>query len=150
MKNFCNILFLLIFLGFGITQQVKAATLAEASTGNASPSVGKYDISDMTEDEQEWFLTFLKGNFFADGWEQISTDIVGSTLAEEREQQQMRLDELGYKIGREWCKGNEARKIHTPMLKEWGRQLKDTAKDAPHLLTEVIQNIHNEVDQLIN
>ncbi len=150
MKILYIIFFLFIVIGFGVTKQVNAATLAEASTGSATPSAGKYDISDMTEEEQEWFLTFLNGNFFADGWEQISSDILSSTAAHEREQQQIRLDELGYKIGREWCKGNEARKIHTVMLKEWGRQLKDTAKDAPHLLTEVIQNINNEVDKLID
>lgn len=140
----------LLLLVLGAVPQAFAATVAEASIGNAVSTVGKYDISDMTKEEQEWFITFLEGNFFADGWEQISSDILLSTMEQERNLMQTKLHELGFKIGSEWCKDNDTRKIHTSMLKKWGRELRYTASETPHLLTEVIHRINEEVDELIN
>ena len=145
-----NIFFILILVVFLAAPQIYAATVAEASTGHERPSVGKYDLSGLTEDEREWFFTFLNGNFFADGWKEISAEILMNTVAHEREQQQIRLYELGYKIGREWCKRNETRKIHTAMLRKWGSVLKETADDAPHLLGQVIQRIDREVSELLD
>ena len=150
MKSLFFTYFFLFLLVFGSVAQSSAATQAEASTGESRTTVGTYDISDMSEDERDWFVTFLKGNFFADGWELISSEILMNTLDHEREDQQVRLDSLGYKIGREWCKGNDKRKIHTSMLRKWGRELKDSAADAPDLLTETLQRIDQEVNELIN
>jgi hypothetical protein len=141
---------LLMLLTFGVAPQGFAATVAHASVGHEKVTVGTYDVSSMSENEQEWFLTFLRGNFFADGWEQISSDILSSTFAREREQQKDRLVELGFKIGSEWSKGNDKRKINTSMLREWGSVLKSAAKDTPHLLAEVLQRIDKEVDELLN
>ena len=59
------------------------------------------------------------------------------------------LNQLGYKIGREWCKPNGSRKIDNSLLKKWGRELKDAADDAPHLLSEVLERIDSEVDALL-
>jgi len=141
---------LVILMAIWAVPQTYAATIAEASVGHEQISAGKYDVSDMTENEREWFVTFLKGNFFADGWEQIASDILMNTSAHEREEQKERLTELGYKIGREWCKGNSSRKIDTSMLRKWGGELRDTAEDHPQLLSEVLQRIDKEVDELLN
>ncbi|GAB4343739.1 MAG: hypothetical protein Kow0089_19710 [Desulfobulbaceae bacterium] len=127
-----------------------AATEAEASTGGETATVGKYDLSGMTEEEREWFVTFLNGNFFADGWESIASEILENTPAEQRNQVRVRLDELGYKIGREWCRGNDTRKIDTSLLRQWGSELQNTAEDRPHLLAEVLNRIDREVDQLLD
>lgn len=140
----------LFIVTVGFAPRVFAATEAEASVGHEKISVGKYDVSDMSADEKEWFVTFLKGNFLADGWEQVASKILMNTSAQEREEQRARLDELGYKIGREWCKKNDARKIHTSMLRKWGSELKDTADEAPYLLTDVIQRIDTEVEELLD
>ena len=148
-RQFIFYIFFLAFICWNVPQTY-AATLAEASTGNNIPTVGTYDLSSMTDEEKEWFVTFLEGNFFTDGWEQIATDILTSTEVQERGEQQARLHELGFKIGSEWCKGNDTRKIHTDNLRKWGEELKDTAEEAPHLLTEVIQRIDSEVNKLIN
>ena len=150
MRKQLHIYIFLFLLIFGVAPQVGAATVAEASIGNEKATVGTYDVSAMSEDEQEWFLTFLRGNFFAVGWEQISSDILMSTFKQERELMRDNLVELGFKIGSEWCKGNDKRKIHTAMLKVWGRELKNTAKTTPHHLAEVLQRIDQEVDELLN
>lgn len=150
MIKFFYLTVFLSFMCFGLLSQGNAATIAEASVGNEEVTFGKYDLSGMTSEEREWFITFLKGNFFADGWEKISSDIMMSTETEKRDQLQNRLDEIGYKIGSEWCKENDDRKINTSMLKKWGRQLKATAEESPHLLTEVLHRINNEVDEILD
>ena len=150
MKSLFFTYFLFFLLVFVSVSSSNAATEAAASIGESSTIIGTYDISNMSDNEREWFFTFLKGNFFSDGWELISSEILMNTLADEREEQKVRLDDLGYKIGREWCKGNENRKIHTSMLRKWGRELKKSAADAPELLTETIQHIDQEVNELIN
>ena len=150
MKSLLFTYFLLFLMVFVSVASSSAATEAEASVGESSVTDATYDISNMSDDEREWFFTFLKGNFFSDGWELISAEILMNTLADEREEQKVRLDDLGYKIGREWCKGNDNRKIHTSMLRKWGRELQKSAADAPELLTETIQRIDQEVNELIN
>jgi len=150
MKRLLIFHILLVMMTMGTGQQAEAASVAEAAVFHGKATTGKYDVSGMTEEEKEWFHTFLKGNFLADGWEDISSNILLNTHEDERELQQIRLAILGYKIGREWSKGNEVRKINNSMLKKWGRELKNTAADEPHLLGEVLQRIDQEVDQLLN
>jgi len=150
MINLLFTYFLLFSLVFGSAVQSSAATEAEASVGERKATFGTHDLSGMSEDERDWFITFQKGTFFCDGWEEISEDILMNTHVQEREQQQGRLDKLGYKIGREWSKGNDDRKIHTSMLRKWGHDLKKTAANTPDLLDETLQRIDQEVDELIN
>ena len=140
----------MIFLALGSANHTGAATIAEASMGSDTPSVGKYDLSGFTEEEIKWFNTFLKGNFFADGWEDISAEILENVSDHERDQHKVRLHELGFRIGSEWCKDNEARKIDNDFLRKWGKELKETADEAPHLLTEVILRIDSELDKILN
>jgi len=125
------------------------AGVAEASTGMESIS-RQYDASGLTGEELKWFRTFLKGNFFADGWEQIADSLLQRLSTDERAEQQRMLTELGNKIGREWCRDNAVRKIDTAMLKKWSNRLKSTANEKPHLLTEVIRNIDGEVETLLD
>ena len=125
------------------------AGVAEASTGNDSAHTYTYDLSDMSLDEIEWFATFIDGTFFADGWQEISDNILVKFDAEEREHKSIALDKLGFKIGREWCRDNDDRKISTSMLRKWGHILKSTARDEPHLLAEVLEDIDTEVDSLL-
>ena len=150
MNRYIYLSIFLLFLTCGMGSQSFAATIAEASIGNERATVGKYDLSGMTEEERKWFTTFLNGNFFADGWEEISVEILENTTVHEREQQQAHLHKLGFKIGSEWSKPNDIRKISTDDLRHWGKQLKDTAENSPHLLSEVLHRINSEVDNLIN
>ena len=150
MKKIIILHIFIVLLSLGLVSQTFAATVAEASTGHDTFTVGKYDLSNMTDEEREWFATFLNGNLFADGWEQISIDIISNTKPHEREHQQVKLYELGFKIGSEWCKGNDSRRIDTSMLRKWGKELKLTAEKTPHLLSEVLHQINEEVEKLIN
>lgn len=142
------ILFLLSLL-IAVASDRAYAGVAEASTGASSGAV-KYDMSGLDTEEQEWFLTFLEGTFFADGWDQISIDILGHVPPEDREHHSLMLTQLGNKIGREWCKDNDVRKIDNSKLKKWGRWLKTTASEKPEELPVVIQNIDGEVESLLD
>lgn len=125
------------------------ARVAEASTGNTFNQTHKYDLSDMSPEEIEWFNVFVDGTFFADGWQEISKDILVKIDDAERDDQRTVLNQLGYKIGREWCRDNDVRKISTSMLKKWGDLLRETAREEPHLLTEVLRDIDGEVESLL-
>lgn len=126
------------------------AGVAEASTGKPLDYLQNYDLSGLSTQEREWFVTFIEGTFFADGWQEIADDILVKLSDDERQHKQQKLNELGNKIGREWCKDNEIRKIDTAMLKKWGYLLKSTAQDDPHLLVKVIEHLDGEVNSLID
>ena len=85
----------------------------------------------------------------ADGWVDISKDILAKLPAEEQPEHQKSLLQLGDKIGREWAKNNSTRKIDTDMLKKWGKQLKDASKKDPESLTLAITSIDRQVDGIL-
>lgn len=125
------------------------AGVAEASIGMENSGL-QYDLSGLSGEERKWFRTFLEGTFFTDGWERITENILGHFSSEERDKLLHMLTELGNKVGREWCRDNDIRKIDTAMLKQWGNRLKTTAQESPHRLTEVIRTIDGEVDSLLD
>lgn len=102
----------------------------------------------LTKNERQWFIKFQEGNFFVDGWQDITISILEKTPVAEQPKQKKLLAELGNKIGTEWCKDNDIRKIDTDMLKIWGKQLKNTAKKNPDHLETVLVAISNELDSL--
>jgi len=126
------------------------AAVAEASMGPEQDYIHSYDITGLSGEEQKWFVKFLQGTFFADGWQEIANYVLVKMPYEERLEKQQKLNELGYKIGREWCKDNSVRRIDTGMLKKWGALLKITAQENPQLLVDVIDHIDGEVNSLID
>lgn len=103
----------------------------------------------ISAEEQKWYKTFQEGNMLADGWVEITKDILAKLPAEEQSEHQQSLLQLGDKIGREWAKKNDSRKIDTDMLKKWGKQLKDASKKNPEALTLAITHIDRQVDGIL-
>lgn len=103
----------------------------------------------ITEEEKKWYKTFQEGNLLADGWVDISKDILARLPTEHHTKQQENLLQLGDKIGREWTKHNKTRKINTDMLKKWGQALKDASKKNPEALTAAITDIDRQVDTIL-
>jgi hypothetical protein len=126
------------------------AVVAQASTGSTADYLQNYDLSGLSTQEKEWFVTFIEGTFFAEGWQQIADTLIVKLSDEERQQKQQQLNELGNKIGREWCKNNGTRKIDTDMLKKWGEMLESSAQDDPQLIVKIIDHIDGEVNSLID
>lgn len=126
------------------------AGVAEASIFPEHHYSSQYDLSGLSEKERDWFLTFIRGNILAEGWGQITTDLLRQVAFAEREKQRLLLNQLGSKIGREWCRDNDVRRIDNSMLSDWGSQLRKAAKNEPQRLAEVIRNIDSEVNSLLD
>jgi hypothetical protein len=144
-----TVVFILFMLFISAPAGNVCAGVAEASTGMENRNL-EYDLSGLNGEERKWFRTFLEGTFFADGWEQITDHLLQHFSSAEREQQRLMLTKLGNKIGREWSRANEVRKIDTAMLKKWGNRLRTTASEEPNLLSEVIRTIDREVETLLD
>ncbi|WP_319547606.1 hypothetical protein [Desulfogranum marinum] len=146
-KIFLFLFFLLSLTTFGISGA--DAQDAQASLLDSAMDQKQYTIpAGLTKNERQWFIKFQEGNFFVDGWQDITISILEKTPVAEQPKQKKLLAELGNKIGTEWCKDNDIRKIDTDMLKIWGKQLKNTAKKNPDHLETVLVAISNELDSL--
>ena len=141
----------LILLLLVIAQPTRGiAGVAEASTTAEHQYSLRYDMAGLSAKERDWFLTFIRGNFLAEGWGQITRDILVHVEDGEREYQQRQLDQLGTKIGREWCRDNRIRRIDSSMLSEWGGKLRKAAREEPRQLAEVIRSIDAQVNSRLN
>lgn len=104
----------------------------------------------LNSEEQKWYNKFQKGGLFFDGWQEISQDVVAKVPEEEKLKTKVTMQVLGDKIGSEWCKKNDIRKISTDMLKEWGSQLRKAVASSSSQITPVIHSIEYEVDALLS
>jgi len=59
------------------------------------------------------------------------------------------LARVGEKIGREWSKDNQIRRIDTTMLKRWGEALVNAKRMGPDRLTQEIEKVDAQVDDLL-
>ena len=117
---------------------------------NNEQQVTVISVDKLSPEEKEWFAKFLEGSLFVQGWKGITADILAKTPEDLQEEQRLALETLGTKIGCEWSKNNDTRKIDTDMLKQWGKQLKQTVTDNPHQVSQVIAEINQRVAMLLN
>ena len=104
----------------------------------------------LSEDEKEWFTAFQEGTFYVQGWKEITSKILEKIKRENKKKELQRsLNYLGIRIGCEWSKSNDIRKINTDMLEQWGSQLQKTAEENPDELPMVIANIQQKVFDLV-
>ena len=108
------------------------------------------DPKQLSEDEKEWFTTFQEGTFYVQGWKKITSGILEKIQQERKKEEiQRSLKHLGIRIGCEWSKNNDVRKIDTDMLEQWGSELQKTAEDNPNKLPIVIADIRQKVIELV-
>ncbi|CAK8713734.1 hypothetical protein GCAAIG_03070 [Candidatus Electronema halotolerans] len=100
--------------------------------------------------EREWFETFQKGTFYARGWKDITAELLAKAPAAAKDDLRKRLEDLGFKIGREWSKNNDIRKIDNEMLKQWGSQLQQTADREPARIVQVVASLNRKVTTLLD
>lgn len=110
--------------------------------------VSKISVDQLSPEEKEWFVVFQEGTLFVRGWKEITAEILAKTPVELKEKQRIALEQLGVKIGCEWSKDNDIRKIDNKMLQKWGRLLNNTAGENPYQLKEVIAEIDQKVGEL--
>lgn len=144
----------MIFLVFW-AMTVLSGTRAWASEAQAALMGGsagqRYVIpAKLSTEEQRWFKVFQDGNLISEGWQDISAEILAKTAPEQRPAQKVALENLGTKIGMEWCRANGVRKVNSSMLLEWGDILRKTARTNPQQLAKAIDYIDQEVDAVID
>lgn len=108
------------------------------------------DPDKLSKEEQEWFTTFQEGTFYVQGWKGITTEILNKIKSgNKKETLRHSLNLLGIRIGCEWSKSNDVRKIDTDMLEQWGAKLQKTAEEKPDELPVLIANIQQQVVELV-
>ncbi|HID69811.1 MAG TPA: hypothetical protein EYP35_04965 [Desulfobacterales bacterium] len=106
-------------------------------------------LEELDQEALDWYAKFQEGGILFDGWQQISEDVVEIVPEQTRIKTKISMLALGIKIGCEWSKDNDIRKISTEMLKNWGKQLRKTVADSPEQLPVIISCIESEVDDLL-
>lgn len=106
-------------------------------------------IENLSAEERKWYDKFQKGGVFFDGWQEISNDVVALAPEEKKVETRVTMQGLGVRIGCEWSKDNEVRKISTDMLKEWGKELRKAVASSSTHVASVINSIEYQVDHLL-
>lgn len=104
----------------------------------------------LSAKEKAWFDTFQRGTLYARGWQDITEELVAKAPAEIQSDLQQRLEDLGMKIGREWSKNNEIRKIDSAMLRQWGDMLRQAAERQPERIPQVVSKLDQKVVALLD
>jgi len=106
-------------------------------------------IEQLDEEAKEWFSTFQKGGVLFDGWKEISDKVINNVPESEKVHTKLQMLALGVRMGCEWSKENDIRKISTKMLRNWGNEIRETVKSRPGEVPLVINKIEGEVDALL-
>jgi hypothetical protein len=149
MKNRCVAVVAAFFM-ISTVVSARPATAADSSGDDLSGYSCSGPVLELTPEQQKWFAVFLEGTFYARGWKEITHDILARTPVELREKQKTALMNLGIKIGLEWSKDNDVRRIDTDMLKKWGELLQESAERGPEHIDRVIVEIERNVENLLN
>jgi hypothetical protein len=102
-----------------------------------------------TEKEQEWFRKFNNGTLLVKGWKARMNELLRDIPDQDKASMVTLLADLGEKIGWEWAKDNQVRRVDTSMLQEWGENLKAAKRRGSDALTQEIRNIDAELDEIL-
>ena len=106
-------------------------------------------LQQLSEEEMHWYNKFQHGLMFFDGWKDISKDILANLSYEEKNRVKPLLDSMGLRIGTEWSKANDVRKIDTDQLRNWGKRLKYAKHQGSKNLKETVFLISTEVEAIL-
>ena len=99
--------------------------------------------------EEEWYKKFQEGTFLVKGWKSRMKELLRGFDDSDKASMGDLLANLGEKIGREWSKDNEIRRIDTTLLQQWGENLRTAKKDGRDGLKSEIRKIDAEVDDIL-
>lgn len=99
------------------------------------------------KDQQEWYKKFYEGTFLVKGWKSRMKDVLKGLSPEDRGEMGELLETLGKKIGMEWARDNDVRKIDTAQLQRWGKELQNASQKGSEALADRVQQLNGEVDK---
>jgi len=103
----------------------------------------------MAKDQQEWYRKFYEGTFFIKGWKSRKMEMLKALSPEKREELADLLENVGQRIGVEWAREDDARKIDNARLQAWGKELGKAMKQGPDAMAARILRLRDEVDELL-
>jgi len=103
----------------------------------------------LSAKEREWYHKFHNGLLLFDGWEEISKDILASLPQHKQDTAERLLQSMGKRIGMEWAKDNDTRRINTDMLRFWGERLKAAQETGASQMLNTVRAISTEVNALL-
>ena len=103
----------------------------------------------VEKDQQEWYKKFYEGTFLVQGWKSRIKEILKGLSTEDKKEMGELLENLGKKIGMEWARDNDVRKINTSQLQQWGKDLQKAGKTGPAALAKQIRQLDEEVDRRV-
>lgn len=108
------------------------------------------DPAKLSAEEKEWFETFQRGTFFAPGWREITAALLAKAPYEFKSGLRQTLDLLGNRIGCEWSRDNDIRRIDSDMIAQWGDMLRQAAAGEPEQIPQVVANLNRQVLTLLD
>jgi hypothetical protein len=111
--------------------------------------IGPEVLDQLSEQERQWYRRFQEGVLFFDGWSEISEELLAIFPEEEWPTRQVMMQRLGVKIGTEWAKDNETRKIDTDMIQQWGDLLRGAFRRGTEETLTALHRIEAEVDSIL-
>ena len=99
------------------------------------------------KDQQEWYNKFYEGTFLVKGWKSRMNDVLQGFSSKDKGEMGKLLETLGKKIGMEWAKPNDVRKIDTAQLQQWGKDLQKAKEKGAESLAARIRRLNEEVDK---
>lgn len=107
-------------------------------------------LTNLSQKEREWYQKFQDGLMFFSGWKEISENILKALPPDERHLTEQLLENMGVRIGTEWSKHNDIRRIDTGQLRSWGDRLRKARKKGETHLSQTVKAISAEVDELLS
>ena len=101
----------------------------------------------VNKNQQEWYKKFYEGTFLVKGWKSRMNEVLKGLSPEDKGEMGQRLETLGKKIGMEWAKDNDVRRIDTAQLQRWGNDLQNASQKGGEALADQIQQLNGEVDK---
>jgi hypothetical protein len=104
----------------------------------------------LSAKEKAWFDTFQRGTVYARGWQDITEAILAKAPAAIKSDLERNLNDLGARIGREWSRNNDIRRIDNAMLRQWGDMLEQAAEREPERIPQVVAKLNQKVVALLD
>ena len=101
----------------------------------------------VNKNQQEWYKKFYEGTFLVQGWKSRMNGVLKGLPPEDKGEMGEMLETLGKKIGMEWSKPNDVRRIDTAQLQRWGKDLRTASQKGAEALSGQIQQLNGEVDK---
>ncbi len=99
------------------------------------------------KNQQGWYKKFYEGTFPVKGWKSRMNGVLKGLSPEDRGEMGELLETLGEKIGMEWAKPNNVRKIDTAQLQRWGKELQNAGQKGAEALSDQVQQLNGEVNK---